>query len=135
MKRMTALALLALPFALLACRTNDGEPKVATTASASPTQTAQAEPAPSVAAEPAPTQTAAPAPVVAAEEDITKAARITVPELQQKLAGGNAIIVDVRPADAYADSHILGAINIPLSDLATRMGELPKDKFIATYCT
>ena len=134
MKRTIALAVLALPFALLACRTNDGEPKVATTASETATPAAPETATMTTQA----VETVAPTPppvVAAAEDDLTKAARITVPELQQRLAAGNTIIVDVRPADAYADGHILGAINIPLSDLPTRMGELPKNKFVATYCT
>ena len=45
-----------------------------------------------------------------------------------------AIYVDVRPKDQYDIEHIKGAINIPLGDIVTRMKDLPKGKFIITYC-
>lgn len=44
------------------------------------------------------------------------------------------LIVDVRTPDAYAAGHIVGAVNIPEAEVATRMGELPKDKHIVLYC-
>lgn len=132
MKRTIALVTLALPLAFWACKTNDAGPATttATETSASNTTAANAAPATdTTAAAPAPTTPAAP------EDELATAKRITVPELKAKLAAGQAVIVDVRPADQYAASHIEGAINIPLGELATRAGELPKDKFIATYCT
>jgi len=38
------------------------------------------------------------------------------------------LVVDVRPADQYADQHIPGAVNLPQADLAARAGELPADR-------
>lgn len=44
------------------------------------------------------------------------------------------VIVDVRDADSYKKSHVLGAVNIPAGEMEKRMGELPKDKTIVLYC-
>ena len=40
----------------------------------------------------------------------------------------DALLVDVREADEFAKGHILGAKNIPLSQLEARAGELEKHK-------
>ena len=80
-------------------------------------------------------QAAAPAektPAAATEET---ARRIKVDEARQALAQGKAVLVDVRNKEAYDGSHAQGAISLPLSDLGSRAGELPKDKLVITYCT
>ena len=48
----------------------------------------------------------------------------------------NTLIVDVRKADAYAEGHIPGAINISLDEFESRLSELEghKDKEIVLYC-
>ena len=43
-------------------------------------------------------------------------------------------IVDVRTPEEYAEKHIPGAINIPLSGLASGSDELSRDKVIVTTC-
>jgi Rhodanese-like domain len=93
------------------------------------------KPAPSVtppAAAPAPPPAAAPAapPAVAPE-----ARRISADEVRQALAKGKAVLVDVRSKDSYDASHAQGAISIPLGEIESRAGELPKDKLVVTYCT
>ena len=46
-------------------------------------------------------------------------------ELARPLAGGNPpVIVDVRGPQQFHDGHLPGAINIPLSELEGRAGEL-----------
>jgi rhodanese-related sulfurtransferase len=40
----------------------------------------------------------------------------------------DALVIDVRDADAYAKGHILGAKSMPLADLARRAGDLEKHK-------
>ena len=45
-----------------------------------------------------------------------------------------AVWVDVRPKSDYDKGHIKGAVNIPLSEIITRLHELPPNKFIITYC-
>lgn len=44
------------------------------------------------------------------------------------------IILDVRDPEEFQTGHIPGAINIPLNDLRSRLGELPKDKEIWVNC-
>jgi hypothetical protein len=46
-----------------------------------------------------------------------------------------AIFVDVRSKEQYAQSHIPGALSIPLSEFESRLNELNKDQWIITYCT
>lgn len=47
---------------------------------------------------------------------------------------GQALILDVRPADEYAAGHIDAAINIPVDELSENMSRLPKEKTIIVYC-
>ena len=63
--------------------------------------------------------------------------RIALDEAAAGQAHGEAIFVDVwDPAD-YAESHIAGALSIPLTDTALDPAyqELPEDAEIITYCT
>lgn len=40
----------------------------------------------------------------------------------------DALVVDVRPAADYAKGHIINAINIPVTTLASQLGQLNKHK-------
>ena len=47
----------------------------------------------------------------------------------------NYILIDVRNAPPHLkEVKIKGALEIPLNELANRLGELPKDKMIIIYC-
>ncbi|MBI3411647.1 MAG: FAD-dependent oxidoreductase [Planctomycetes bacterium] len=48
--------------------------------------------------------------------------------------GTRAFLVDVRTSQEFAGGHIPGALNIPVDDLRSRLGELPRDRQIAVYC-
>ena len=63
--------------------------------------------------------------------------RVPVDQAKAALDSGDGIIVDVRGADAYARSHIAGALEISLSAIQTDPANLPldKNKWIITYCT
>lgn len=54
--------------------------------------------------------------------------RATSFEVTQLINRGKSTILDVRDAAEFAGGHLRDAKNIPLSDLATRMGELEKQK-------
>ena len=54
--------------------------------------------------------------------------------LEQMLADGLVTLLDVRPADEFADGHIPGARNIPLAELRSRLGEAPPDIEVIAYC-
>ncbi|ASV69032.1 rhodanese-like domain-containing protein [Cytobacillus sp. FSL W7-1323] len=45
-----------------------------------------------------------------------------------------AQLIDVREPNEYEGGHILGARNIPLSQLKTRLVELRQDKPVYLYC-
>ncbi len=44
------------------------------------------------------------------------------------------LLVDVRTFNEYGLGHLPGAINIPVQELADRLGELPRNKPIVLYC-
>ena len=54
--------------------------------------------------------------------------RLSPLQATQKINHGKTVIVDVRDSEAFAASHIRDAINIPLKDLSSRIGELAKHK-------
>ena len=54
--------------------------------------------------------------------------------LEQRMADGLVTLVDVRPADEFADAHLPGARNIPLAELKARLEEIPSDRDIVAYC-
>ena len=43
-------------------------------------------------------------------------------------------ILDVRPEEEFESGHIEGARNIPIRELADRLGELPLHQLIVAYC-
>lgn len=45
----------------------------------------------------------------------------------------NWVIVDIRPVDLYAQSHVQDAISVPLADLISKMGIIPSGKKVAVY--
>ena len=45
-----------------------------------------------------------------------------------------ALFVDVREEDEFELGHIKGAVNIPLSRLRERMGEIPRDRPVYLHC-
>jgi predicted sulfurtransferase len=77
---------------------------------------------------------AAPA-IVRAANDPNPAPRVMADEVKKAYEKGDAVIVDVRNKQAYDFEHAEGAISIPLDQFEKRVGELPKDKLIAAYCT
>jgi rhodanese-related sulfurtransferase len=55
-------------------------------------------------------------------------------ELIARLSRGDAVLIDVRPAEEYAAGHIDGARSIPLDELERRLAELPADREVIAYC-
>lgn len=52
----------------------------------------------------------------------------------RKLVEEGAMLVDVRTPGEYAGGHIKGAVNVPLDQISSRVGEFPKDRKIVLYC-
>jgi rhodanese-related sulfurtransferase/DNA-binding HxlR family transcriptional regulator len=55
-------------------------------------------------------------------------------ELAERLAAGDVVVVDVRPAAEYAAGHIASARSIPIDRLAKSIGRLPADVEVVAYC-
>ncbi len=60
--------------------------------------------------------------------------RIDRAELVARLAEGDVVLIDVRPAEEYAAGHIKGARSIPLAELEQRLADLPEEAEIVAYC-
>lgn len=74
------------------------------------------------------------APQPTPDQVLESARRIERDEAIKMVKGNKAVWVDVRTDDQYAQGHIPGAINIPLTDLPKRWKDLPLKKFLITYC-
>jgi rhodanese-related sulfurtransferase len=55
-------------------------------------------------------------------------------DLVSRLQDGVVTVLDVRPEDEFVVGHLPGALNIPLSELERRLGELPSDREVIAYC-
>jgi hydroxyacylglutathione hydrolase len=70
-----------------------------------------------------------------APELIGRIERITAGSAAEQLdAPDRPLFLDVRTAAEYGEAHIEGAVNVPLSQLAERVAELPSDRAIVVYC-
>lgn len=59
---------------------------------------------------------------------------IDAPTLRQRLAAGDVVVLDVRPDLEYRAAHIAGARSIPITELASRLDEVPRDQEVIAYC-
>ena len=55
-------------------------------------------------------------------------------ELWQRVKQGLVTVLDVRPPEEYAQGHIRGAINVPLTELKKRLHHIPADQEVVAYC-
>jgi rhodanese-related sulfurtransferase len=55
-------------------------------------------------------------------------------ELQARIAGSKAIVLDVRPTLEYRQGHIAGARSIPVDELEGRIAELDPGTDVVAYC-
>jgi hypothetical protein len=126
-KRILSLSILLL--AALACNfvAQTPEPTVVPIKPASPTL-------PALTSIVEPTSASQPNRIPLTEAEVP---RVPLDIAKAAIDTGEAIVVDVRSAEAYQASHIPGAISIPLQDIeANPTGlKLDKDQWIITYCT
>jgi len=59
---------------------------------------------------------------------------IAAKELLGRARKGLVTVLDVRPCEEYQAGHLPGAVNIPLSELESRLSKLPKSKEVVAYC-
>ena len=55
-------------------------------------------------------------------------------ELAERIAAGDVVVVDVRPAPEFAAGHISSAHSIPIDELAANVKALPAGVEIVAYC-
>ncbi|MGE5375472.1 MAG: rhodanese-like domain-containing protein [Bacteroidota bacterium] len=125
MKRIKLLsALAALTFLIVSCTA---------ATPAAPAMPTQPPPLPTVPVTVEPTSTLA----SGAPQTEADVPRVSVEDAAAAIQKGEAIVVDVRSAQAYQASHIPGALSIPLFDIESNPAgvNLEKDKWIITYCT
>lgn len=70
-----------------------------------------------------------------ADDPLATVPRVNVEDLRVGVVEGWAVVVDVRSRQQYEASHIAGAVSVPIGELEARIGELPRDRMIVTYCT
>lgn len=61
-------------------------------------------------------------------------ARVGRKELLAQAKRGEVVVLDVRPQDEYDTAHLPYARSLPLSELAQRVAELPRNVEIVAYC-
>lgn len=72
---------------------------------------------------------------IAEGETIAEVTSISVEEVYEIIKNNqDYIILDVRTKEEFNEGHLEDAILIPVSELESRLDELPKDKPIITYC-
>lgn len=114
MGRIFALFLAAITGVVLLAACNSNEQKVRTSGTPGPGQPQQQGQAPVFA---------------------DGVRRVTVTELNALLQNNEAVVIDVRTADAFNTAHVKGARLIPEAEVVKHVNELPKDKLIVTYCS
>ena len=65
-----------------------------------------------------------------------KPAGVSAVDVRRKMEAGGPDrwqLIDVREPGEYSRSHLPGAVNIPLSQLANRLAEVARDKPVVTY--
>ncbi|TNF13802.1 MAG: rhodanese-like domain-containing protein, partial [Rhodobacteraceae bacterium] len=55
-------------------------------------------------------------------------------ELAARLSEGSVTVLDVRPADEFADAHIPGALNMAVTELDKFLTDLDRNTEIVAYC-
>lgn len=55
-------------------------------------------------------------------------------ELVRRVRSGEVTVIDVRPVEEYRAGHIPGARSIPMTELAERLQEVPRDREVVAYC-
>jgi rhodanese-related sulfurtransferase len=60
--------------------------------------------------------------------------QVSAAELEERLARGDVVLLDVRPEPEYRAGHIAGARSAPLSSLAALVPKLPRRREVIAYC-
>jgi rhodanese-related sulfurtransferase len=69
--------------------------------------------------------------LVTAGDDLRGVDRRTI---LRRARAGDVVVLDVRPEEEFAASHLPYARSIPLEELKKRLGEIPRGKPVVAYC-
>jgi rhodanese-related sulfurtransferase len=64
----------------------------------------------------------------------TRTAHVDAAEVAERLADRNVLVIDVRQPTEWRRGHIDGSLNLPLTQLTSRLHRLPNDKPVVTVC-
>jgi hydroxyacylglutathione hydrolase len=56
-------------------------------------------------------------------------------DVKRGLRDGSITLVDVREPHEFAAGHIPGSVHIPFGQLPQRLGEVPRERAVATICS
>jgi rhodanese-related sulfurtransferase len=59
---------------------------------------------------------------------------ISAGELEERIARGTVVVLDVRPEREYEAAHIAGARSVPIEELDDAVATLPRSREIVAYC-
>ena len=59
---------------------------------------------------------------------------ISVAELNKSIEANEVFLIDLMNKEDFTNSHIPGAVNIPIEELGNRLSEIPKDKDLVVAC-
>ncbi len=63
----------------------------------------------------------------------TDTPRVDLSQAREWFDTDSALFVDLRGREEYEDSHIPGALSVPLKEILRRVDELPRDRPIIFY--
>ena len=69
------------------------------------------------------------------ERPVQRIEMIAPAELRERIDSAGAVVVDVRREREFAEAHIPGSIHLPYAELRERLGEIPRDRPVATICS
>lgn len=69
-----------------------------------------------------------------AGKDMESIDRVDATSLEKMIAEEKPLIIDVRRKSEFDSEHIVGAENIPVSEMNERLAEFPKDKKFVLHC-
>jgi hydroxyacylglutathione hydrolase len=67
--------------------------------------------------------------------DLRRVRRVTASELESRLASSSPpLVVDVRQPGEFRAGHVEGAVSVPLTRLASRTSDVPRDREVVVQC-
>jgi hydroxyacylglutathione hydrolase len=69
------------------------------------------------------------------QELVESTEKVSAVMLAEELASGEPpVVIDIRTPGEWGAGHLSGSLNLPLSQLQERIGEVPRDRRVAVHC-